>query len=86
MGCQIEIAEQILEEKADYLLALKANHETAYRAVQAHFEERCFGSAVFERGAESRLRSDGFDDSHGRIVRRRVFACEEAAGLEALSE
>jgi len=57
MGCQIEIAEQILEEKADYLLALKANHETAYRAVQAHFEERCFGSGAFERGAESRLRT-----------------------------
>jgi predicted transposase YbfD/YdcC len=86
MGCQINIAEQILEEKADYLLALKANHETAYRAVQAHFEDRCFGSGAFEHGAESRLRSDGFDDSHGRVVRRRVFACEEAAGLEALSE
>jgi hypothetical protein len=48
MGCQIDIAEEILEEKADYLLALKANHETDYRAVQAHFEERCFGSGAFD--------------------------------------
>jgi len=86
MGCQIDIAQGILEEKADYLLALKANHETAYRAVQAHFEERCFGAGAFERGAESRLRSDGFDESHGRVVRRRVFACEEASELEDLSE
>jgi hypothetical protein len=39
MGCQTDIAEEILEEKADYLLALKAIPETAYRAVQAHFEE-----------------------------------------------
>jgi len=85
MGCQKDIAEQILDEKADYLLALKANHKTAYEAVQDHFDDRCFGSGAFERGARSRLRSDGFDESHGRSVRRRVFACEEAAGLEALS-
>ena len=85
MGCQVDIAEEILEEKADYLLALKANHETAYRAVQAHFEERCFGSGAFERGAESRLRSDGFDESHGRVVRRRVFISSEVSELEALS-
>ena len=86
MGREIKIAEQILEEKADSLLALQANHETAYRAVQAHFEERCFGSGALKRGAESRLRSDGVDESHGRVVRRRVFTCEDAAGLEALSE
>ena len=65
MGRETDIAEQIIEEKADYLLALKANHETAYRAVQAHFEERCFGSGAFERGAKSRLRSDGLGAPHG---------------------
>jgi hypothetical protein len=27
---------------------------------------------------------DAFDDSHGRLVRRRVFVCPEAASLEAL--
>ena len=86
MGCQIDIAEEVLEEKADYLLALKANHKTAYRAVQDHFKDRCFGSGAFDRGAKSRRRSDGFDESHGRVARRRVFACEEAAELEALSE
>ena len=86
MGCQIEIAEQIIEEKADYLLALKENHRTAYRAVQTHFDDRCFGSGAFDRGARSRLRSDRFDESHGRVVRRRVFACSEASELEALSE
>ena len=86
MGCQTEIAEQIIEEKADYLLALKENHKTAYRAVQDHFDDRCFGSGAFDRGARSRLRSDGFDESHGRVVRRKVFACSEASELEALSE
>ena len=27
---------------------------------------------------------DAFDDSHGRLVRRRVFVCPEAAALKAL--
>ena len=86
MGRETEIAEQIIEEKADYLLALKENHKTAYRVVQTHFDDRCFGSGAFDRGARSRLRSDGFDESHGRVVRRKVFACSEASELEALSE
>jgi len=86
MGCQTDIAKQIIEEKADYLLALKANHKTAYRAVQGHFDDQCFGWGAFDRGARSRLRSDGFDESHGSTAYRRVFACEEAAELEALSE
>ena len=85
MGRETEIAKQIIGEKADYLLALKKNHKTAYRAVQDHFDDRYFGSGAFDRGARSRLRSDGFDESHGRSMRRRVFACEEAAELEALS-
>ena len=33
MGRETDIAEQILEEEGDYLLALKANHETAYESV-----------------------------------------------------
>jgi predicted transposase YbfD/YdcC len=83
---EIDIAEEIIEEKADYLLALKENHKTAYRAVQGHFDNRCFGSGAFDRRARSRLRSDGFDESHGSAAYRRVFACEEAAELEVLSE
>ena len=41
---------------------------------------------TFERGAGSRLRSNGVADSHDRVVPRRVCACEDAAGLAALSE
>ena len=33
-----------------------------------------------------RYRGDPFDEAHGRLVRRRVFASTEAANLETLSE
>ena len=81
MGCQKEIAQRILGRQADYLLVLKANHGHAHEAVQNHFDSHCF-----QRGAALRPLFDAFDDSHGRRVRRRVFACPEAATLEALSD
>src|SRR5512134_3541738 len=79
MGCQKEIAQRILARQADYLFGLKANHATAFAAVQEHVEFACLA-----RGARVKPVFDAFDDSHGRRVRRRVFVCPEAACLEAL--
>jgi predicted transposase YbfD/YdcC len=79
MGCQKEIAQRILAKQADYLFGLKANHPTAFAAVQEHVEFACLA-----RGARVKPVFDAFDDSHGRLVRRRVFVCPEAARLEAL--
>lgn len=39
MGAQKAIAEQIVDSKADYVLALKANHETLHQAVIDYVEE-----------------------------------------------
>lgn len=38
MGAQTEIAKQIINNKADYVLALKANHPTLYSQVKEWFE------------------------------------------------
>jgi predicted transposase YbfD/YdcC len=80
MGCQAAIAERILARGADYLLTLKANHPLACAAVAEHFEQHCFRCS-----APSRADCDAFDDTHGRLVRRRAFAGTEAAALDALS-
>ena len=79
MGCQKAIAGQILERGADYLLVIKANHSKAFLAVKESCEQHCFA-----RGATAKPVFDAFDDSHGRLVRLRVFVCPEAADLEAL--
>ncbi len=39
MGTQTEIAKQIINKKADYVLALKANHPTLYSQVKEWFEK-----------------------------------------------
>jgi predicted transposase YbfD/YdcC len=81
MGCQKEIAQRIVDQKADSLRVLKANHGHDYAAVQKHFERHCFG-----RGATAKPVFDAFDESHGRRVRRRVFADPQAASLKTLSD
>src|SRR4051812_24147628 len=67
MGCQRAIAEQILARGGDDLLALKANHPTAYAAVAESFDHHCF-----RPDADCRADCDACDDTHGRLVRRRV--------------
>lgn len=81
MGCQKDIAARIRAKGADYLLALKANHGRAFGAVRGHFERTCF-----DRGSGSRPAFDAFDDSHGRLVRRRVFVSPAVGEIEPLHE
>src|SRR5215211_8600041 len=80
MGCQKDIAARIRAEGADYLLVLKADHGRAFEAARDHFERTCFG-----RGSGGRPVFDAFDEGHGRLVRRRVFADPVAKELEPLS-
>jgi predicted transposase YbfD/YdcC len=81
MGCQKDIAARIRAKRADYLLGLKANHGHAFEAVREHFERTCFG-----RGSGGRPVFDAFDESHGRLVRRRVFVSPTAGELEPLRD
>ena len=81
MGCQKAIVSKILERGADYLVTLKANQGKIFAAVRDHCLETCFAL-----GASNRPASDEFDDKHGRLVRRRVFACPQAVLLEPLRD
>lgn len=38
MGCQTEIAEEIVKAKADYVLAVKGNQPTLHQAIKAYFD------------------------------------------------
>lgn len=80
MGCQTKIAQHILNQKADYLLVLKANPRHDYTAVKAHFLD-----GVTPYPCSTRLVFDAFEESHGRVVRRRVFASQDPTLLGTLS-
>jgi predicted transposase YbfD/YdcC len=81
MGCQRAIATRILKNGADYLMTLKANQGKKFTAVRELCAATCFGRSPLHRPIH-----DKFDDSHGRLVRRRVFVCPEAPALEPLRD
>src|SRR4051794_26670356 len=72
LACQPAIAERITARGGDYLLTLKGNRRKAHAEVRAWF-----AANAFALGGSLRPCLDAFDDGHGRLVRRRVFACPD---------
>ena len=70
MGCQKDIARQITTQEADYVLALKENHPTAYAEVSTFLD-----TAVVEGFGRYPYDShETIDGDHGRIEVRRVWS------------
>jgi predicted transposase YbfD/YdcC len=78
MGCQREIAEQILNQKADYVLALKGNQGTLREDVEVFAAEQKangFKDTLVSRHAT-------VDGDHGRIETRTYTAIHDVAWLQ----
>jgi predicted transposase YbfD/YdcC len=81
LACRPDIAGHIIGRGGDYLLALKGNRKKAHAEVRDWFATNAFAP-----GASLRPFSDAFDDGHGRLVRRRVFACPDVGVFAALKD
>jgi predicted transposase YbfD/YdcC len=81
LACHPEVAGRIVGRGGDYLLALKGNRKKAHAEVKAWF-----ATNAFALGAPLRPCFDAFDDGHGRLVRRRVFACPDAGAFGTLAD
>ncbi len=77
MGCQKEIARTIRQRGADYVLALKGNHEHLHEQVVAFWE------AAYRRGFKDLDVSyhRQWNESHGRFEARRCWATSELSWL-----
>jgi predicted transposase YbfD/YdcC len=80
LACQPGIAERVVARGGDYLLALKGNRKKAHAEVRDWF-----AANAFALGAPLRPCFDAFDDGHGRLVRRRVFASTDLEPFAALA-
>jgi predicted transposase YbfD/YdcC len=77
MGCQKAIAHQIVEQEADYVLALKPNQGTLYEAVEQQFQV-----ALPPPGEAAELQSsETEEEQHGRGEIRRHWTLEAPTGL-----
>jgi predicted transposase YbfD/YdcC len=80
MGAQKAIAEEVIRGKADYVLALKGNHESLHRAVIEHIDERLEGDL---EGAEELTTTDR---GHGREEERVYLQLPAPGGLPGKTE
>jgi len=83
MGCQTAIAEQILDQGGDYLLALKNNHKKTYTALTQYFHEQVEHNLLWR---DENNFFDAFDNTHGRRVRRRLWVMTDFESLPALEK
>lgn len=80
MGCQKEIAGQIIDQQADYVLALKANQERLLEDVQAWFD----WAQARQWRAVPHSYHQTIDKGHGRIEIRRCWALSDPHAFEML--
>jgi predicted transposase YbfD/YdcC len=78
MGCQREIAKQIIDKKADYILALKGNQGTLREDVEVFAEEQ---KAKDSQDTEI-SRHETVDGDHGRIETRKYTVLHDVGWLQ----
>ena len=77
MGCQSEIAEQIIAGKAHYCLAVKGNQPTLHKGLQSFFLKH-----LEDDFAEIKVRRFESDEKgHGREDHRFYFMCKAPKDL-----
>lgn len=77
MGTQKAIARQIIEGEADYVLALKGNHETLHQAVIDHIHEQWEDDFARAKARRHRTKETG----HGRDETRTYIQMPAPEGL-----
>lgn len=78
MGCQKKIAEIVIDQEANYVLALKENHPTLYEEVTSYFD---MAHTVHFTHVEHDY-NNSVDKGHGRIEEREYWITEDIDWLE----
>jgi predicted transposase YbfD/YdcC len=77
MGCQKTIAREIHEADADYVLALKANHEVLHAEIQSFLDDALDHPAHLPAAS----RHQSVEKDHGRIETRRCLCSDQLGWL-----
>lgn len=83
MGCQRAIAEQVIDQGADYLMGLKGNQGTAHKEVEEFFTD---ASATAFRDLDYTFHETVDGSEHGRVEVRRAWASQELGWFQDLSK
>lgn len=78
---QKPLVNKIVGQGADYLIALKRNNKKDHARVVEHFAHTAFGKIP-----DSPAVFDAFEETHGRLTRRRAFVSNDPELITALHE
>lgn len=79
MGCQKKIAKQIINSGADYVLALKGNHETVHEEVKTYLDDAIrqqTGRPAVQGEKPELVHVETVEKDHGRLETRRYWQSE----------
>ena len=79
MGTQTEIAKTIVDNGAEYVLALKKNQENLYNDVELYFEENISNKNKKDLPQESYTRT--IEKDHGRIEKREYYMFKDISSI-----
>jgi predicted transposase YbfD/YdcC len=84
MGCQTKITKEIIEADADYVLALKGNHEKVHEEIKtflddtvAQTQQKRPAGAEVPKAMETLASLETVDKDHGRYEIRRFYQSQE---------
>jgi predicted transposase YbfD/YdcC len=77
MGCQRDIAKNILDAEADYLLAVKGNQETLAEDVEQEFKQ----AQMQDFAHMDHLYFETLEKGHGRVEKRQYWYTHDIEGL-----
>ena len=94
MGCQKTIAREIIEADADYVLALKGNHETAHQEISTYLQDlvlektavRAPGAAPAPEEAQLLQSHSEVEKNHGRTTTRHYHQSDRIDWFEEKPE
>lgn len=71
MGCQVEIAQGILDREANYCLAAKGNQPTLFAGMESHFADHLEDDFAHTKVRRHETKEKG----HGRVEHRYYYIC-----------
>ena len=82
MGCQLAVAQALVDGGADYILRVKANHPTLLADLELAFESMMHPSSA--QVAWEHVTCEEVDKDHGRLEIRRAWGSSHIRGIGSL--
>jgi len=83
MGCQVDVAQAVRDQRGDYMLAIKDNQPTLHRETQELFDWALDPKRPADQSV-AWVQSETVEGNHGRVEQRRCVGIAQLEGVSAV--